>query len=201
MGTIPQDPPGGMEWWVGNSPEESRRSLNRGVTASTTQGDPTSSEGDMQTITPFLWFEREAGEAAKFYTSVFKNSRINHTVTLADTPSGKVEVISIELLGQQFTLLDGGPHFKFNESISFVVQCETQEEIDYYWNKLSVDPQAGQCGWLKDKYGVSWQIVPAVLTTMLRDKDPKKVARVTDAFLKMKKFEIEALKRAYDSGT
>lgn len=152
----------------------------------------------MQKITPFLWFEREAGEAAKFYTSVFKNSRIKNTATLVNTPSGKVEVVSLELLGQEFTLLDGGPHFKFNEAVSFVVNCDTQQEIDYYWAKLSADPKAEQCGWLKDKYGVSWQIVPTLLATMLSDKDSKKVGRVTDAFLKMKKFEIDALKRAYD---
>ena len=153
----------------------------------------------MQTITPFLWFEREAGEAARFYTSIFKNSRIKHSATLANTPSGKVEVVTIELLGQEFTLLDGGPHFKFNEAISFVVNCETQVEIDYHWEKLSAVPQAEQCGWLKDKYGLSWQIVPTVLATMLQDKDAKRVAGVTEAFLKMKKFEIEVLKRAYDA--
>jgi predicted 3-demethylubiquinone-9 3-methyltransferase (glyoxalase superfamily) len=152
----------------------------------------------MQKITPHLWFDKEAGEAAKFYTSVFKDSKIKNATTLYNTPSGTVEVVTIELLGQEFTLMSAGPLFKFNEAISFVVNCKTQKEIDYYWEKLSADPKAEQCGWLKDKYGLSWQIVPTVLDEMLRDKDKKKVARVTEAFLKMKKFDIETLKRAYE---
>ncbi|MBI3351047.1 MAG: VOC family protein [Nitrospirae bacterium] len=152
----------------------------------------------MQKITPFLWFDKEAKSAAEFYTSVFKDSKIKNTRTLHDTPSGMVEVVTIELLGQEFTLMSAGPLFKFNEAISFVVNCETQEEIDYYWEKLSADPKAGQCGWLKDKYGLSWQIVPTVMDDMLKNKDAKKVARVTEAFLKMKKFDIEKLKQAYE---
>lgn len=151
----------------------------------------------MQKITPFLWFDKEAKEAAEFYTSVFKNSKIKDTAILHDTPSGTVDIVTIELLGQEFTLMSAGPLFKFNEAISFVVNCETQEEIDYYWEKLSADPKAEQCGWLKDKYGLSWQIVPTVLVKMLQDKDKKKAARVTEAFLKMKKFDIEGLKKAY----
>jgi len=151
----------------------------------------------MQKITPFLWFDKEAKKAAEFYASVFKGSKIKKATTLNDTPSGTVEVVTIELLGQEFTLMSVGPLFKFNEAISFVVNCETQEEIDYYWEKLSADPKAEQCGWLKDKYGLSWQIVPTVLVEMLQDKDKKKVARITEAFLKMKKFDIVALKRAY----
>ncbi len=151
----------------------------------------------MQKITPFLWFDKEAGEAAKFYTSVFKGSKIENSTTLDNTPSGKVEIISIELLGQEFTLMSAGPLFKFNEAISFVVHCDSQKEIDYFWEKLSADPKAEQCGWLKDKYGLSWQIVPTALPKMLQDKDARKVARVTEAFLKMKKFDIAALKRAY----
>lgn len=293
-----------------------------------------------QKITPFLWFEKEAGKVAKFYTSVFKDSKIKNTTTLHNTPSGTVEVVTIELLGQEFTILAAGPLFKFtpaisflvgcnakeevdalweklseggtalmelgeypfsekygwvqdkyglswqvmfmgdrkikqkitptlmfvggqcgkaeeainfyasifnnakvgdilrygknegpdkegtikhaaftlesqefaamdsahkhnftfNEAISFEVRCETQNEIDYYWKKLSADPKAEQCGWLKDKYGLSWQIVPTVLNKMLQDKDREKVARVTEAFLKMKKFDIEGLKKAYDKG-
>ncbi|MBI1822134.1 MAG: VOC family protein [Nitrospirae bacterium] len=152
----------------------------------------------MQKITPFLWFDKEAKSAAEFYTSVFKDSKIKNTTTLHDTPSGTVEIVTIELLGQEFTLMSAGPLFKFNEAISFVVNCETQEEIDYYWEKLSADPKAGQCGWLKDKYGLSWQIVPTVMDDMLKNKDAKKVARVTEAFLKMKKFDIEKLKQAYE---
>lgn len=152
----------------------------------------------MQKITPFLWFDKEAGEAAKFYASVFKGSKIKDTTTLQNTPSGTVEITAIEILGQEFRLISAGPFFKFNEAISFVVTCEAQEEIDYFWEKLSADPKAERCGWLKDKYGLSWQIVPAVMYEMQKDKDKKKVARLTEAFLKMKKFDIERLKRAYD---
>ncbi|MBI3004572.1 MAG: VOC family protein [Ignavibacteriales bacterium] len=151
----------------------------------------------MQKITPFLWFDKEAGEAAKFYTSVFKDSKIKAYEKLENTPSGTVEVVTIELLGQEFRLMSAGPLFKFNEAISFEVPCKTQKEIDYYWGKLSADPKAEQCGWLKDKYGLSWQIVPSVLSKMLKDKDKKKVARVTEAFLQMKKFDIEGLQKAY----
>jgi len=162
----------------------------------------------MKKITPFLWYDKDASEAAKFYTSVFsaaggyasggKGSKIKESRVLNGTPSGTVEIVTIELLGQEFTLMSAGPFVKFNESISFVVNCDTQEEIDYYWEKLSADPKAEQCGWCKDKYGVSWQIVPAILFDMQKDKDKKKVARVTEAFLKMKKFDIEELKRAYE---
>ncbi|MBI4429463.1 MAG: VOC family protein [Ignavibacteriales bacterium] len=151
----------------------------------------------MQKITPFLWFDKEAGEAAKFYTSVFKGSKIKKLEKLENTPSGTVEVATIELLGLELRLMSAGPVFKFNEAISFEVQCKTQKEIDYYWGKLSADPKAEQCGWLKDKYGLSWQIVPTVLNKMLKDKDKKKVARVTEAFLQMKKFDIEGLQKAY----
>ncbi len=152
----------------------------------------------MQKITPFLWFDKEAKEAAKFYISVFKDSKIKNATTLHDTPPGTVDVVTIELLGQEFTLMSAGPLFKFNEAISFVVNCKTQQEIDYYWERLSADPKAEQCGWLKDKYGLSWQIVPEVLVKMLQDKDAKKVTRVTEAFLKMKKFDIAKLKEAYE---
>jgi predicted 3-demethylubiquinone-9 3-methyltransferase (glyoxalase superfamily) len=151
----------------------------------------------MQKITPFLWFDKEAGQAAKFYTSVFKGSKVKDATKIENTPSGTAEVITIELLGQEFTLISAGPYFKFTEAISFMVHCETQGEIDYYWEKLSAVSEAEQCGWLKDKYGLSWQIVPTILPKMLQDRDKKKVARVTEAFLKMKKFDIEALKRAY----
>jgi len=151
----------------------------------------------MQKVTPFLWFDKEAREAAEFYTSVFKDSKIKDTTTLHNTPSGTVEIMIIELLGQEFQLMSAGPLFRFNEAISFVVNCETQEEIDYYWEKLSADPKAEQCGWLKDKYGLSWQIVPTVMYEMQKDKDKKKLARVTEAILKMKKFDIEGLKKAY----
>ena len=295
----------------------------------------------MEKITPHLWFDKEAKEAAEFYTSVFKDSKISNTTTLHNTPSGTVDIVTIELLGQEFTLISAGPQFRFNpsisflvacetknevdslwkilseggmalmdlgeypfserygwvqdryglswqvmftggrkikqkitpmllfvgnqcgkaeeainfyatvfhnaivgdilrynkgeepdkegtikhaafeleglefaamdsahvhnfafnEAISFMVHCETQEEIDYYWGKLSADPKAEQCGWLKDKYGVSWQIVPMVMDEMLKDKDKEKLARVTEAFLKMKKFDIEVLKKAYKGET
>src|ERR1044072_8392303 len=148
----------------------------------------------MQKITPFLWFDKEAGEAAKFYTSVFKESKVRSSTKIENSPSGTAEVISLELLGQEFKLISGGPYFKFTEAISFMVNCETQEEIDYYWDKLSADPKAEQCGWLKDKYGLSWQIVPTILTEMLQDKDAGKAKRVTRAMLQMKKIDIETLK-------
>jgi predicted 3-demethylubiquinone-9 3-methyltransferase (glyoxalase superfamily) len=150
----------------------------------------------MPKITSHLWFDKEAKEAAQFYTSVFKDSKIKSTTTIENTPSGTVDIVTIELLGQQFTLISAGPLFKFNEAISFMVHCDTQEEIDYYWEKLSADPKAEQCGWLKDRYGLSWQIVPTIMDKIMQDADPKKRARVTDAFLKMKKFDIAALKRA-----
>ena len=154
----------------------------------------------MQKITPHLWFDKEAKEAAEFYTSIFPQSKIKDTTTLHNTPSGTVDIVTIELLGKEFMLISAGPLFKFNEAISFMVSCDTQEEIDYYWEKLSAVPEAEQCGWLKDKYGLSWQIVPNAMTQMLKDKDEKKPARVTEAFLKMKKFDIAALKRAYKGG-
>lgn len=153
----------------------------------------------MQKITPFLWFDKEAGEAAKFYTSVFSDARIIGTTTLENTPSGTVEIVTIKLFGQEYQLMSAGPLFRFSEAISFVVNCETQQEIDYYWEKLSADPGAEQCGWLKDKFGLSWQIVPTVMFEMQKTKDKKKLARVTEAFLQMKKFDIAALQRAYDA--
>lgn len=152
----------------------------------------------MQKITPHLWFDKEAREAAEFYISVFPGSRIKDATILHNTPSGTVDVITIELLGQEFMLISAGPLFRFNEAISFIVYCDTQKEIDYYWEKLSAAPEAEQCGWLKDKYGLSWQIVPTAMAEMMKDKDPGKLARVTEAFLTMKKFDIETLKRAYE---
>jgi len=148
-------------------------------------------------ITPHLWFDKEAGEAAKFYTSVFPKSKIKSATTLNNTPSGTVEIVTIDLMGQEFMLLSAGPLFKFNEAISFLIRCKTQKEIDYYWEKLSAVPEAEQCGWLKDKYGLSWQIVPAAMDKMMKDKNRERVARVTEAFLKMKKFDIKELERAY----
>jgi len=151
-----------------------------------------------QRIIPHLWFDKEAKEAAKFYTSVFPKSKIKNTTTVHNTPSGSVEIVAFELSGQEFMAISAGPVFKFNEAISFIVNCKTQKEIDHYWKKLSAVPEAEQCGWLKDKYGLSWQIVPTAMGEMMKDKDPKKVARVTEAFLKMKKFDIATLKKAYE---
>ena len=148
-------------------------------------------------ITPHLWYDKEAKEAAQFYCSVFPESKVEHVSTIHDTPSGDCDIVSFTLMGQPFMAISAGPLFKFNESISFIVHCETQEEIDRYWSKLSADPKSEQCGWLKDKFGLSWQIVPSAMETMMRDKDPKKVARVVQAFLPMKKFDIAALERAY----
>ena len=151
-----------------------------------------------QKIVPHLWYDKEAKEAAQFYCSVFPDSKVTNVTTIHDTPSGDCDVVSFTLMGQSFMAISAGPLFKFNESISFMVNCDTQEEIDRYWAKLSAVPQSEQCGWLKDKYGLSWQIVPTVMEKMMTDKDPKKVARVVQAFLPMQKFDIAALERAYE---
>jgi len=157
----------------------------------------------MQKIVPFLWFDDQAEEAMKFYTTIFKNSKIGNITRIGDEvpgPKGKVVTASFQLAGQEFMALNGGPveGFKFNESISFFVNCETQSEVDELWEKLSAGGEEGQCGWLKDKFGVSWQIVPTVLGELLGDKDPEKAQRVTHAMLQMKKLDIEVLKQAYN---
>jgi len=149
-------------------------------------------------ITPHLWFDKQAKEAAEFYCSIFPDSKITNVTTLHNTPSGTVDVVSFQLSGQPFMAISAGPLFKFNEAISFVVYCDTQNEVDYYWEELSAVPEAEQCGWLKDKYGLSWQIVPIAMDEMMNDKDHEKIARVTEAFLKMKKFDIAELKKAYE---
>ena len=163
-------------------------------------------KGDyMQKITPFLWYDDKAEEAANFYVSIFKNSRISSITRYDETgaaaarrPKGSVMVVEFQLEGQGFVALNGGPHFKLTEAVSFVVNCETQEEVDEFWKKLTEDGQEVQCGWLKDKYGLSWQIVPTVLTEMLKDKDPAKAKRVMEAMLQMKKIDIKTLKQAYE---
>jgi predicted 3-demethylubiquinone-9 3-methyltransferase (glyoxalase superfamily) len=147
-------------------------------------------------IHPHLWFDREAREAAEFYCSLFPNSRIVRTLTLRDTPSGEVDVIDFELSGQPFQAMSAGPMFKFNEAISLVVRCETQDEIDHYWNALSAVPGAEACGWLKDRFGLSWQIVPAALDDMMHDSDPAALGRITQAILQMKKLDLAALRAA-----
>lgn len=150
-----------------------------------------------QTITPFLWFDNQAGEAARFYTSVFPDSRIVATETYSETPSGTVEVYRVEMLGRPFTLMSAGPIFRFNEAISFVIDCRTQDEIDYYWDKLtSGGGEAGMCGWLKDRFGVSWQVVPARLGELLAERDQDKAGRVMQAMLTMHKLDIETLENA-----
>ena len=160
-----------------------------------------------QKITPCLWFDTEAEEAAKFYCSIFENSKIDQISRYVDAgqeihgkKAGSVMVVAFELEGQQFVALNGGPQFKFDEAVSFQISCRTQKEVDYFWSKLTAGGgQEGPCGWLKDRFGLSWQVVPDQLIEMLLDKDANKVARVTNAFLQMKKFNVEALKRAYDA--
>ena len=155
----------------------------------------------MPKITPFLWFDSQAEEAAQFYTSIFPNSRIVSTTRYgegAPMPKGGVMTVVFELDGQRFIALNGGPLFKFNESVSFTVDCKTQQEVDEYWAKLTAGGQESQCGWLKDKFGLSWQIVPTVLGELLSDPDPKKAKRAMQAMLKMKKLDVAALKRAHD---
>lgn len=150
----------------------------------------------MHKITPHLWFDKEAKEAAEFYVSVFPNSKIISVKTIHGTPSGDCDIISFELNGQPYMAISAGPYFKFSEAISFVVPCETQEEIDYFWDKLSAVPEAEQCGWLKDKYGLSWQIVPTIMEEMMKNGTPEQVNKITHAFLQMKKFNIAKLKEA-----
>ena len=153
----------------------------------------------MQKLTPCLWFDTEGEDAAKFYTSVFPSSRIVETAyygSAGPRAEGTVMTVEFELDGQRFIALNGGPDFKFNEAISFQVNCENQEEVDVYWSKLSEGGEEGPCGWLKDKFGVSWQIVPTVLPKLLTDPDREKAQRVMAAMLKMRKIEIPELERA-----
>lgn len=153
----------------------------------------------MQKITPFLWYDDKAEEAANLYVTVFKNSKITTVTRYGDAgpgPKGTAMTVVFQLEGQEFIALNGGPHFKFTEAISFVVNCETQEEVDYFWSKLSEGGAESQCGWLKDKYGLSWQIVPTILGELLSSEDAGKAQRVMGAMLKMKKIDIQALKDA-----
>jgi predicted 3-demethylubiquinone-9 3-methyltransferase (glyoxalase superfamily) len=157
----------------------------------------------MQRITPFLWFDNQAEEAVRFYTSVFNDSKIGKIARYDEAgekasgrPAGSVMTVEFQLEGQEFVALNGGPHFKFNEAVSFVVNCETQAEVDRYWSRLSAGGKEVQCGWLKDKYGVSWQVVPTILGKLLSDKDAAKAQRVMQAMLKMVKLDIKKLKQA-----
>jgi predicted 3-demethylubiquinone-9 3-methyltransferase (glyoxalase superfamily) len=159
-------------------------------------------QGDkrVQKISPFLWFDNQAEEAMNFYTSIFKNSKVGNVSRYGEAgpgPKGSVMVASFELDGVQFSALNGGPQFKFTEAISFYVNCDSQEEVDYYWGKLSEGGQAHQCGWLKDKFGLSWQIVPSALPKLLGDPDRAKANRVMQAMLQMKKIDVAALEKAY----
>jgi predicted 3-demethylubiquinone-9 3-methyltransferase (glyoxalase superfamily) len=160
----------------------------------------------MNKITPCLWFDGEAEDAARFYTGIFPNSKITSISHYGEAgrevhgqPAGKVLTVAFELDGRPFTALNGGPQFKFNEAVSFQVPCRNQEEIDYYWDKLTAggDAQAQQCGWLKDRYGLSWQVFPAAVMDMLQDQDRKKADRVMQAIMEMRKMDLKALERAY----
>ena len=158
-----------------------------------------------QKITPFLWFDSQAEEAASFYVSIFNHSRVvgitrydEASSKASGQPEGSVMTVEFELDGQVFTALNGGPLFKFTEAVSFAVHCKSQREVDHFWEKLSAGGEEGPCGWLKDRYGLSWQVVPTVLNEMLRDRDPEKRKRAMTTMLTMKKFDIATLKKAYD---
>ena len=162
-----------------------------------------SRETRIQKITPFLWFDDQAEQAVKFYTGIFKNSRITKVThydkageKAAGRPAGSVMTVEFQLEGQDFVALNGGPHFKFTEAVSFVVNCKTQAEVDYFWRKLSAGGKQVQCGWLRDKYGLSWQIVPTILGDLLSGKDRVKSQRVMEAMLQMVKLDVSKLKQA-----
>lgn len=157
----------------------------------------------MQKIIPFLWFDNQAEEAVNYYTSIFKNSKISGISRYGDEgpgPKGTVLTATFQLDGQEFIALNGGPYFTFSPAVSFYVNCETQEEVDIYWEKLSESGEKQQCGWLKDKFGVTWQIVPTILGELMGDPDPERSGRVTKAMLQMTKLDIEKLKHAYEHG-
>jgi predicted 3-demethylubiquinone-9 3-methyltransferase (glyoxalase superfamily) len=155
----------------------------------------------MQKIKPFLWFDGKAEEAANFYVSLFKNSKITNVSRYGEEgpgPAGSAMVVAFELEGQEFLALNGGPHFNFTPAISFLINCETQAEVDSLWDKLSEGGEPGQCGWLKDKYGLSWQVIPTALGDMLSDEDDEKSGRVMKAMLQMEKIDLDKLRRAYE---
>lgn len=154
----------------------------------------------MKKITPFLWFDKNLKEITDFYKSVFPDIKIESNGELSDTPSGNVEMATMEIFGQEFSLMTAGPMFKFNEAVSFVINCENQEEVDYYWNALTTGGGSeGQCGWLKDKYGLSWQVVPMALGDLMSKSNDEQRSRITQAFLKMKKFDIQKLHDAFEN--
>lgn len=154
----------------------------------------------MQKITPFLWFDGKAEEAMNFYVSVFKNSKVVSVSRAGPGPTAPVFSVTFQLEGQEFFALNGGPQYTFSPAVSFFVNCETQQEVDELWQKLTAGGSEQPCGWLKDKYGLSWQIIPTALGKMLQDKDPQKAQRVMQAMLQMKKIDISKLKQAYDNG-
>ena len=157
----------------------------------------------MQKITPFLWFDGKAEEAANFYVSIFKNSKIvsvNRYGEAGPGPKGTVMIVKFQLDGQEFLALNGGPQFKFSQAVSLVANCETQAEVDALWEKLSAGGKKQDCGWLTDKYGLSWQVVPTIVGELMQDIDAEKTKRVMQAIMGMKKLEIAGLKRAYDQG-
>src|SRR6476620_928286 len=158
----------------------------------------------MQKITPFLWFDGNAEEAANFYSSVFKDAKVGKIMRYGDAVpklKGQVLTVSLELFGQPFTLLNGGPQFKFTEAVSFAVHCENQEEVDRYWEQLTKEGEESMCGWLKDKYGLSWQIVPNQLLKLIGDPDPQKAARTMKAMMHMRKIDIVTIEKAAQGDT
>lgn len=152
----------------------------------------------MKKITPFLWFDKNLKEITDYYLSIFPDAKIESNGTLSDTPSGDVETATMEILGQEFNLMTAGPVFKFNEAVSFVISCDDQKEVDYYWEKLTTNGgEESQCGWCKDKYGLSWQVVPNTLSELMEKGDAEQNSRVVQAFLKMRKFDIKGLEDAF----
>ena len=154
----------------------------------------------MQKITPFLWFDQQAEEAANYYVSIFKNSQVVSVSRYSEgapRPAGTAMIVTFQIDGQEYMALNGGPEFKFTEAISLFVNCESQEEVDLYWEKLAAGGEKGQCGWLKDRFGLSWQIVPSALGELMGDPDPEKSRRVMEAMLRMSKIDIDSLKKAY----
>jgi predicted 3-demethylubiquinone-9 3-methyltransferase (glyoxalase superfamily) len=165
------------------------------------EGDSSKEMKDMQKITPFLWFDGKAEEAANFYVSLFKNSKLGKISRYGDAgpgPKGTVMVVAFQIEGQEFIALNGGPQFKFTPAISFVVDCETQEEVDALWEKLSAGGRKDRCGWLQDQFGVSWQIVPTAMAKLMSDPDREKTSRVMKAMLQMDKLDVQRLQQAYD---
>lgn len=152
----------------------------------------------MKKITPFLWFDTNMKEITDFYLSVFPEAKLSTNGSLSDTPSGNVEMATLEIFGQELRMMTAGPMFHFTEAISLMITCENQEEIDYYWTKLTNGGEEGQCGWLKDRYGLSWQVVPTLMNTMMSTGTKEQIGAVTQAFLTMKKFDIQKLQEVFD---